>query len=397
MKNVGCQIILKDDFILDNRGFWVGLKAFSKKQDAEALRDRLYKEGKRTWVLEDVVKLPQGKIKIFDEKGRFVGESTLPVKITSGSKIVVEDCPYKGSIEMHISDQGRLCVVNRVGIGEYLRGIVPREINPNSPLEALKAQAVTARGETISKLGKRHTPSPYDFCAAQHCQVYAGLERQTPTTNQAVAETEGEVLFYKDEIVDTVYHGNCGGHTENNENVWVSQPDPSLRGVRDYEVKRNKFPSVPGKMEEWLTNPPSAYCSHQEGKFRWRQTYKAEELNKIINETKDAGKIKDIVLGERGVSGRLKDIEIIGTKGNFTIHKEYPIRKILGGLNSAAFILQIKRDQNGQPIEFCFIGGGWGHGVGMCQSGAIGMARAGKPYKEILRYYYSNIQIRKLY
>lgn len=390
LKMVG-QRFRFEDLDIDTRVYWVGIARFSKKEEAEDFRDRLYEEGVPTWILEEVERPPQGKILILEGE-RILHRALPPIKLSSSSPIIVDGIPYEGSIEIHINNHGRICVVNELGLEGYIEGIVPREISSLSPHEALKVQAVTARSEALSKIGKRHTSSPYHFCAFQHCQVYGGLERKTPLTDHAVKDTYGEVLLFNGEVIDSVYCGNCGGHTEHNENVWTSEPYPFLRGIRDYNGEEPIE-----NIESWIMDPPPSYCDYQEGKFRWKRTYTAEEINGLINEVEGIGRVKDIILGERGVSGRLKWVEIIGERGNLKIRKEYWIRKAFGWLQSGAFILKIERDKYGWPVQFSFIGAGWGHGVGMCQAGAIGMARDGKDYIEILKHYYSDIEIRKVY
>jgi SpoIID/LytB domain protein len=392
VKMVGQKMKFKN-LELDIRDYWVGIARFSKKKEAEEFRDRLYEKGTPTWILEELKRPPQGKILILEGE-KLLHRALPPVKLSSPSLIMVDGIPYEGTIEIHINNHGRICVVDELGLEGYIKGIVPREISPTSPYEALKAQAVVARSETLSKIGKRHTSSPYHFCASEHCQVYSGLERKTPLTDQAVEDTYGEVLLFREEVVDSVYCGNCGGHTEDNENIWTSEPYPFLRGIRDYKGKEEG--SVKD-IESWIMNPPPSYCDYQEGKFRWRRTYTQEELSELINKVKKIGKVKDIILGERGVSGRLKWVEVIGEGGSFKIRKEYWIRKAFGGLQSGAFILRIKRGEDGWPVRFSFIGAGWGHGVGMCQAGCIGMARQGKSYREILRHYYSGIKVRRIY
>jgi SpoIID/LytB domain protein len=307
-----------------------------------------------------------------------------------------EDRLYRGKIEVNLNKKGRICVINEIELEEYLLGIVPSEVSSQAPIEILKAQCIAARGEAVAKIGKRHLADPYDFCSLQHCQVYSGIKLESPSTNKAVKETVGKILVDKFGIIDTVYSANCGGHTECNENVWASRKNPALRGVPDFNPEEFKSPITEREIEQWLTSPPEAYCSKAKN-FRWEVTYTQDELNQLVNKWREVGEVRDIILRDRGVSGRLKSIKIIGTDDTYTIYKELPIRKVLGNLPSAMFILRIDRDEEGFPIQFRFIGGGWGHGVGMCQAGAVGMAKIGKTYNEILTHYYSGSKIIKLY
>ncbi|MDI6794106.1 MAG: SpoIID/LytB domain-containing protein [bacterium] len=406
-----------EQLIVDNRVIWLCLGRFEEEEEAGVFRDRLYEEVPRCWILEELVEASSGGIDMFDQDGALVKTYTQPILIASDNPIEVkqveygrgysweghQDREFAGLIEIALDKMGRLCLVNELDLEDYLKGVLPFEISPKAPLEALSAQAVAARGETLSKFKQRHLTDPYDLCASQHCQVYGGLGRVTEAVREAVERTRGEVLMYGDKIVDAVYSANCGGHTESNENVWASLPDPCLRGVPDFDPEEVDFPDTitDDVLTEWLTTTPGAYCYGHEfskpEKFRWKVEYSAGEMNRFINRDRDCGPVKDIILLERGVSGRLKAIKIVAANETFTIYKELLIRQLLGNLRSAAFIVEIKRDPEGNPLSFSFTGGGWGHGVGMCQEGACGMAKKRKGYREILGHYFGKAEIRKIY
>ncbi|MEW5768163.1 MAG: SpoIID/LytB domain-containing protein [bacterium] len=423
----GYQVALKEagnlfsgdgQSVLDNRVIWLGLGRFEDKEKAEVFQDRLLEEeGRQGWILEELVETSVGQIDMFDQTGSLVDTYSPPILITSDNPIKVkeveygggyswegrEDREFNGRLEITLDNRGKLCLVNELDLEDYLKGVLPYEISPKAPLEALAAQAIVARGETLAKFEKRHLADPYHLCASQHCQVYGGLGRMTESVREAVEKTRGEVLMYEGKMVDTVYSANCGGHTEDNENVWASLPDPCLRGVPDFDPEEVDFPNIITEevLKEWLTTTPRAYCydleSNKPEKFRWKVEYSAEEINRLINRDRDRGRVKDIIPLERGVSGRLKAIRIVTDQEVFTVYKELPIRQLLGNLRSAAFIVESKRDSEGNLLSFCFTGGGWGHGVGMCQTGAAGMAKRGKPYQEILHHYFGKAEIKKLY
>lgn len=422
----GYQVTLKErgnlfsgdsQTVLDNRVIWLCLGRFEEKEEAEVFRDRLYEEGRQCWILEELGESSIGKIDMLDQTGSLVETYPPPILITSDNPIKVkevehgqgyswggrEDREFRGLIEITLDKRGKLCLVNELDLEDYLKGVLPYEISSKAPLEALSAQAIVARGETLTKFEKKHLVDPYHLCASQHCQVYGGLGRMTASVREAVERTAGEVLMYEGKIVDTVYSANCGGHTESNENVWASSPDPCLRGIPDFDPEEVDFPNIITEkvLKEWLTTTPRAYCYNPESnkpeKFRWKVEYSAEEMNRLINRDKERGTIKDIIPLERGVSGRLKAIRIVTDQEIFTVYKELPIRQLLGNLRSAAFMVEIKRDSKGNPLSFCFTGGGWGHGVGMCQTGACGMAERGKSYQEILHHYFGKAEVKKLY
>jgi SpoIID/LytB domain protein len=318
---------------------------------------------------------------------------------------------YHGRIYVTIDRRGGLAVVNAVPENELLAGLVPAEMFPSAPDEALKAQAVAARGELLAKIGTRHTGEPFRLCAETHCQVYAGASRETPRTTAAVEATRGEVLFESSarpgapaterELVDTRYSANCGGHTEHNENVWPDMPaHPSLRGHRDSAAPTAAAdPFARGVtdalVERFLGEPPPSYCggARQQGgtdRFRWTVTRSAAELAQSLAEMK-LGQVKAIEVLERGVSGRARQVRIVGTARAEVVRGELRIRQLFGGLRSSLFVVTV---QGGAAT---FRGGGFGHGVGLCQTGAIGMAEAGKSYRDILRHYYQGSAIRKLW
>jgi len=302
-----------------------------------------------------------------------------------------------------IDKQGKLAVINEVKLEEYVKGVVPVEIRLAAPDEALKVQAVAARTEALAKLGIHHVFDPYDFCASQHCQEFGGLTRRTRRTSKAVDATRGQVLMSDGSLVDAVYSANCGGHTEHNDNVWSSRPDKSLRAVSDLFSNPEPFyfPMSESQLAKWLKHTPRAYCAdaHNSDRknFRWKVKYSAAKLNKIVNKHRNVGSVKDIRILRRGVSGRALRMKIVGSRDNAIINKELPIRKVLGGLKSSMFIVYIERDSSGKPESFFFRGGGWGHGVGMCQSGAEGMASRGFAYDKILAHYFSGTTFKTLY
>jgi SpoIID/LytB domain protein len=205
------------------------------------------------------------------------------------------------------------------------------------------------------------------------------------------------------ELIDAVYSANCGGHTEHNDNVWSSKPEKALRGTSDLFSNAESFssPLRESQLSRWLRTVPKAYCADPRAgssqNFRWEAVFTAKEMNALVKKYRNIGAIRDIKVLKRGVSGRALRVKVLGTRSSFVIYKELEIRRVLGRLKSTMFVLEIMRDKGGAPNTFVFRGGGWGHGVGLCQAGAEGMALRGHSYEAILTHYFSGAEIEELY
>jgi SpoIID/LytB domain protein len=310
------------------------------------------------------------------------------------------DRSYRGGIEINGAGKG-ITVINRLSLEEYLYSVVPSEMSFHWPKEALKAQAIAARSEAIKKRG-RHKAQGFDFCAEVHCQAYSGVERETDATTQAVDETRGLVLTYHDEPIDAVYSSNCGGHTQDNI-FGDAKAFPYLHGIFDgLDEKALAFPLSPYALQQWCKETPEGIlCNIAEyattSNFRWTRLYSAAQLNAMFDANASIGAIQKIIVTTRLPSGHIDALTIVGEKSTRVINKELAIRKAFGGLRSSMFIVEVFHDAQGRPSRFVFYGGGWGHGVGMCQAGACGMARRGKTCEEILSHYFQGARITKIY
>ena len=309
-----------------------------------------------------------------------------------------KDRCYRGEIQICFSSKRKLSVVNVIDLEEYLRGVVSSEMSHTYPFESLKAQAVAARTKALANLG-RHSSDGFDLCNCEHCQVYGGASSEFDSTNRAVEETRGQVLTFQGELANAVYHAVCGGHTENNDDAWSGRPIPYLRGVPDFDADDDCPIGLPlqGKnLERYLRKAPLVNCLQPQfcalDRFRWVKVFSRQELEKLIT---SVGSIKEIKPLARGVSGRIKKLQIKGSKGTVTLGPELRIRRALGGLKSSAFVVDTHVGSDGLPATFILWGAGWGHGVGMCQVGATGLAARGRSYQEILKYYYRGCQIQK--
>lgn len=309
---------------------------------------------------------------------------------------------YRGRIYVTFALDGTLSVVNAVAEDELLMGIVPSEIFPEAPPEALKAQAVAARVELLGKIGTRHHLDPFLLCATQHCQVYGGAGLEDARTSRAVVDTRGQVLLRDGGgLVEAYYSASCGGHGEHNENVWGTPPDPSLRGHVDAlgEGARAMSRFASGVSDEnisaFFAAGDAAFCGktrYAKGRHRWSAHLSSADLDaKIASAHPGVGRVRELRPVARGISGRIRDLLVVGDRGQAHVTGELVLRRLLGGLKSSLFVA--RRDGDGWTLD----GAGFGHGVGMCQTGAIGMAEGGYKYPQILEHYYRGAAVRKLY
>lgn len=340
---------------------------------------------KNRYVADDYArKLRLKKYKIIQDSGKLKVlnyqnlEFDLPIMILSDSPITYAGTTYNGYIKVIDSKSGSIKVLNTIEMEEYVAGVIPYEIGLEAPYEALKAQAVAARSQTIYKiLGNRHSAEGFDLCNGTHCQVYKGLTKQNENTYRAAIETSGEVLIYNNQVIDAVFHSCCGGGTEDAKDAWGGSL-PYLKPVRDYRTE------VSDASEE------RPYCSQGGRYVGWYQ--KAYEWQFTISKAKIAeslgiGDFKDISIISRGNSGRITKMQITGSKGSETLRKESQIRSLFNSAKSSNFRLTDKGDY------YLVNGNGMGHGVGLCQIGAIVQAHLGYNYLDILSFYYKDTQI----
>lgn len=396
---LGHRFQTDDGTVLDSRIHWISIAQFDDEAEATKKKDALYNIDQWTWMRGEIVEPGRAVIVLENlEDGRKY-QIAAPFRLDPQGPMAVADVntgfwkesrknlSYTGRFTVEIGSDAKLELVLIVPLEEYLRGVVPSEMPAEWPLEALKAQAVAARSEVLVNLNTKHALEGVDFCALEHCRAYSGLSRQASATDRAIRATTGELLTDGKGIAVTVFSSNCGGWTENNDTVWRGPANSALRGRSDLRASSSASRLPP--LSQWLRKSATAYCADDEKYFRWRRVYSQTELSDIVNKRHDVGRVKSIRLGERGVSGRLKWLYIDGTKGSVTVHKELPIRQALGGLPSAMFIIETSK---GAQPRFELIGGGRGHGVGMCQHGARGMALSGMSYSDILMHYFTGVK-----
>ncbi len=311
-----------------------------------------------------------------------------------------EDRRYTGLMYFAVDRHGKLAVVDAVDAETMLAGLVPSEMPHSAPMAALQAQAVAARNELFAKLGTRHGADPYMLCSDVHCQVYRGLGRENPRTTRAVNSTRGLLLFKGGKLVDTVYSSNCGGVSSSPDAIWGMHGSGLPAGLLDTRDRRQVDFTDTHKLEAFLESPPAGiYCAAHKRTFRWRVERTRQKLRvSIMNRTgKDPGAIQDLRVLKRGRSGRVLKMLVKGRAGQVILDGELTIRQALGGLKSALFLMRKKRGPGGLLDSVTFIGGGFGHGAGMCQVGAMGMARHKISFKGILLHYYPGSELLRIY
>jgi stage II sporulation protein D len=297
---------------------------------------------------------------------------------------------YRGILEVNYSPQDTAALaLNLVYIEDYLKGVLPGEIGnwSEKEFEALKAQAIAARTYALYSLGGSKE-NGYDLESTVADQLYSGADYEDQLDNRAIKKTQGMVLSYAGKLIKAHYHANCGGWTESIEEVWNKPSEPYLFSLGD-----------------------DGFCSWAKN-ATWQESWSREELEEIISTYLKAyqevpqggiGEILDLQVQKRSPSGRVSLLELRTDKGVFMLEKDN-IRWVLRReklphpiLPSTFFDIELMRDSSGELEKIIFRGSGNGHGVGMCQTGALGRARAGHTYKAILSYYYRGAKVVKIY
>jgi len=290
------------------------------------------------------------------------GDKLIIRSLTPGEAILdVNGNRYRGEIVVTRDRKGRLIVINELDIEEYLYGVVSREISPNWPLEAAKAQAVAAR--TFALYQKFKFRQLFDLDDTVNFQIYGGFNYEHPRINQAIQETRGQVLVYNGELAAAYFHANCGGATEDSENIW-SVSFPYLRGQ------------------------PCGFCENS-SHSRWVKKFSKKTLQNILyQQGYPIGTILSIRPVNFSPTGRVKTLEIFHSQGK-KIMPAAKFQNLVGSQRLRSLWFAVENTDS----HFIFKGKGWGHGVGMCQEGSRKMAELGFNYQSILNYYYLGTSI----
>ncbi len=304
---------------------------------------------------------------------------------------------WRGDLRLEPGFQ-TLGLTNLVPLEGYLAGVVPNEMPPWFPPEALRAMAVVARTFTVAHLG-RHSTQGFDLCSTVHCHVYEGLATESPKTGEAVRRTRGEVLLLDGKPVDATYHAVCGGIGEAPQAVWPGAgalaclpggPDTVHPLPEAVDLSREE------DLREFLDHPPDAWCARA-SRFRWEETWSLQELERkfaeslprlLGNSAMELGRLRRVEVSRRTPHGRVATLRLQGERGSVEVQGD-AVRWLVsggrigaGGLQSTLFYVEQAQGR------VRFRGGGWGHGVGLCQEGAAGRAQGGQGYREILEHYY---------
>ena len=354
-----------------------------------------------------------------------------------------------------VVESDKICAINELPVERYLESVISSEMSATSSLELLKAHAVISRSWLLAQMKKRREVAEsgnnffsfvkkddrlirwydredhtiFDVCADDHCQRYQGITKETsPHVAEAIRQTKGQILMDGDDICDARFSKCCGGVTEEFQYCWEDTPKNYLSSVRDIiQGVKSAGTAAPAPLpslqdeaaaEAWIRSNPPAFCNTTDKKilsqvlndydqetadfYRWKVTLTQEKLKQLLDEKlkMNFGDILDLQAEERGKSGRISKLRIVGTEKTFVIGKELEIRRALSDthLYSSAFVVdRCDIDEKGVPQRFDIIGAGWGHGVGLCQIGAAVMGEEGFDYDAILLHYYQGAEIKKVY
>ncbi|MFH1519047.1 MAG: SpoIID/LytB domain-containing protein [Candidatus Omnitrophota bacterium] len=298
------------------------------------------------------------------------------------------DRAYRGDLEVVINN-GALNLINSLTIEEYLYGVLSAEISAKAHPQALRAQAVAARTFAYRNLG-RHKNEGFDFCPQVHCQVYQGISAEVLATEAAIKDTRGEIIVYQDNPIEALFHANCGGCLA-----------ADVFGRSDYLVNKRdtlnlEIPDSAYSQERWFDSPEISFCfKNSRSKFRWQRVYDQEDF--LIAFGYEINALKAVLPKKRGDCFRYNEIEIITSSGSKDLKGSLTIRNYFDRLRSSAFKLERKLSPDGQSSMLFLWGAGFGHGAGMCQDGAVGMADNGYNYHQIINHYFPQTKIEKLY
>ena len=399
----------------------------------------LFRKGKSAGTFDSIILEPQE-----NGKARFMIR-----KVVIGIGFhweLKEDQVFQGSLKIMVSG-GELQVVNVISLEDYLISVISSEMRGDSSPALLKSHTIISRSWLLAQIEKqgslvkvgevpemkyqseeeyirwydREDHKEFHVCADDHCQRYQGITRASnPEVVKAVLETAGEVLVHEGKICDARFSKCCGGVAEEFQNCWEPVVHSYLRRVDDNPESRpvnTDDLTKESNAVRFIRDVPEAFCNTKDESllrqvlndydqasgdfFRWKAGYTQEEISLLIREKSgmDFGKILDLLPMERGTSGRLVRLKIVGTKRSMTVGKELEIRRWLSKshLYSSAFVVEKEQISEGIPGSFVLRGAGWGHGVGLCQIGAAVMASKGYTHLEILEHYFTDAGLEKRY
>jgi len=429
--NVGIVSANSIEFVLNGKFTCTNGKTYTSKQKAEYKDGQVFFDGENT---AEIIFEPTAETASFDLIDVVIG-----INFHWERK---ENQRFKGALKL-IVENDQLTAINHISVENYLTSVISSEMSATASDELLKAHAVISRSWLLHPIVKsndvethgsaslqenkhikyyeRNAHTHFDVCADDHCQRYQGITRaSTAAVEKAIEATRGEVLMFEDKICDARFSKSCGGASETFENCWASEHYPYLTKVIDNPTDPEGFEldlTVEENAEKWIRQSPDAFCNTTDKKvlaqvlnnydqettdfYRWKVNYSQTELSELLARRSgiDFGQIIDLIPIKRGESGRIIELNIVGTKRSIIVGKELEIRKWLSNshLYSSAFVVDKTDITNEIPEHFTLTGAGWGHGVGLCQIGAAVMGEKGYPYNEILLHYFRGAELKKIY
>ncbi|MCB1161635.1 MAG: SpoIID/LytB domain-containing protein [Candidatus Krumholzibacteriia bacterium] len=325
--------------------------------------------------------------------GRLPFHDAVYLQPESGGVLSVNGQSYRGRFKLWREGDHFSCL-NLLPLELYLRGVVPHEIGhlKASGFEAMKAQAVASRNYALQRLADSRD-RPWDMVDTVFDQVYRGVHEESRWANRAIEATRGQVLYDGARPAEVYYSSTCGGYTTDIDQVWKHAPAAHLVAVRDADAAGR------------------SWC-HSSKYFRWRHSWSARELGQILRAYLPAaaelpsgtkiGYIRDVRITQTTPEGRAKRLEVETDRGTFVVKGDRirsALKRDLDGnaLRSILFQLQAERDAQGRLVRLTAVGAGWGHGIGMCQVGAIARSAAGESYDQILAAYYPGTRLRRVW
>ena len=354
-----------------------------------------------------------------------------------------EDQTFQGNLILRLREDATIAAINEIGLEDYLRSVISSEMNAAAPIEFLKTHSILSRSWLLAALKRKRDVQAkvagavtmveeegeivrwyeqedhdlYDVCSDDHCQRYQGITKIfSGQVEQVIGETRGKVIVYGGEICDARYSKACGGLTEEFSTAWEDREVPYLQCLADAPVQHDPI-RTEEQASRWVLSEARAYCNTKdqailekvlpefdretENFFRWKTVYARQELEEILREKSgfDFGTLEELRPLQRGPSGRVYRLQIVGSRRTVIVGKELEIRRWLSRthLYSSAFVVTAEHDPSGEVSSFTLHGAGWGHGVGLCQIGAAVMASQGFKAEEILRHYFPGTEIARVY
>ncbi|WP_338461987.1 SpoIID/LytB domain-containing protein [Synechococcus elongatus IITB7] len=391
--------------IAQPQGWEVWLKPAPDLPDAAlpSLLQRLRSEGAEAAVLRSETRTTRPQLVWQLGEQRFQGDR---LEIESNGPITVAGVPYPGRLTLQPNAYGDFTLVNTVAIEDYLSGVVPHEIGAGAPAQAIAAQAILARTYALRNV-RRFQIDNYELCADVQCQVYRGWESRVPTVEQAIRQTRGLVLSYDNQLIDAVYSSTTGGVTAAFEDAWLGQErtylQPRLDAVRPLWNLQARPLNQEANLKSFL-QLREGFNETGQPRFRWQRRRSLVEiqadLKTYLRDRRDPRaefqQIQSVTISQRSPSGRVLEVTVQSDRGPIVIGRD-EVRRAFAGLFSTLFYLEPERDSSGRLLAYRFVGGGFGHGVGLSQTGAMGLARQGWNYDRILKFYYPQTQLEPLH